>query len=195
MPHHPVLPDRPSISRESRESRESRPLRATPMVWSTWCLLNYGRKAGRPSWNIGHKTIISHVASFRDLFKVRSAICYNAYRLRRLGKLPELSFLVFLTLKDISGKGCQFAAVVIVCFPADQSKMMETHRETSYKLMQREALHIDVLFSCGITVLMFCSLDILILKHNFPFLLFIALYPTCVPADINEHFSAQQLKL
>ena len=143
MPHHPVLPDRPSISRESRESRESRPLRATPMVWSTWCLLNYGRKAGRPSWNIGHKTIISHFASFRDLFKVRSVICYNAYRLRRLGKLPKLSFLAFLTLKDISGKDCQFAAVVIVCFPADQSKMMETHRETSYKLMQREVLHID----------------------------------------------------
>jgi hypothetical protein len=113
------------------------------MVWSTWCLLNYGRKAGRPSWNIGHKTIISHVASFRDLFKVRSVICYNAYRLRRLGKLPKLSFLAFLTLKDISGKDCQFAAVVIVCFPADQSEMMETHRETSYKLMQREVLHID----------------------------------------------------
>lgn len=75
-----------------------------------------GRKAGRPSWNIGHKTIISHFASFRDLFKVRSVICYNAYRLRRLGKLPKLSFLVFLTLKDISGKDCQFAAVVIVCF-------------------------------------------------------------------------------
>ena len=113
------------------------------MVWSTWCLLNYGRKAGRPSWNIGHKTIISHVASFRDLFKVRSVICYNAYRLRRLGKLPKLSFLVFLTLEDISGKGCQSAAVVIVRFPADQSKMMETHRKTSYKLMQREALHKD----------------------------------------------------
>ena len=52
-----------------------------------------------------------------------------------------------------------------------------------------------LLFSCGITVLMFCSLDILILKQNSLLLLFIALYPTCVPADINEHFSAQQLKL